>query len=112
MTKQRIMSPLRSFSTLESNVLAPTYSYALPAPRSARARSGVLGATIGAQQKNLLGCLFLESKVLAPTYSYALYWVLPSALAGLTAEFGMGSGVAPPLEAPGHWTQGDMKKRL
>ena len=30
---------------------------------------------------------------------------LPSALEGLTAEFDMGSGVTPPLEAPGLCTQ-------
>ncbi len=60
----------------------------------------------------LFGCGILKFSVLAPTYSYGLYWLLPSALAGLTAEFGMGSGVAPPLEAPGHWTQDDMKKQL
>ena len=44
--------------------------------------------------------------VLAPTYSCVLYWRLPLALTGLTAECGMGSGVTPSLKAPGqkdHW---------
>ena len=39
--------------------------------------------------------------VLASAYSCETYISLPSALAGLTAEFGMGSGVTPPLESPG-----------
>lgn len=39
--------------------------------------------------------------VLALAYSDGAYTPLPSALEGLTAEFGMGSGVTPPLEAPG-----------
>ena len=43
----------------------------------------------------------IDRFVLAPTYSYALHWELPSALTGLTAEFGMGSGVTLSLEAPG-----------
>ena len=30
---------------------------------------------------------------------------LPSTLEGLTAEFGMGSGVTPPLKAPGRCTR-------
>ena len=43
----------------------------------------------------------VEHRVLAPIYSCALYRELPSTLTGLTAEFGMGSGVTPSLEAPG-----------
>ena len=39
--------------------------------------------------------------VLASAYSCRTHALLPSALEGLTAEFGMGSGVTPPLETPG-----------
>ena len=39
--------------------------------------------------------------VLASAYSREPYGSLPSALKGLTAEFGMGSGVTPSLETPG-----------
>ena len=46
-----------------------------------------------------------ENKVLALAYSDEAFASLPSALEGLTAEFGMGSGVTPPLEAPGHYSR-------
>ena len=42
-----------------------------------------------------------DPSVLAPTYSNHPKWALPSALAGLTAVFGMGTGVPPPPGAPG-----------
>ena len=41
--------------------------------------------------------------VLAMTYSRNLVRLLPSALKGLTAVFGMGTGVTPSLESPELW---------
>lgn len=46
----------------------------------------------------------LNKKSRAPTYSPR--WVdhpVPSALEGLTTVFGMGTGVAPPVLAPGNF---------
>ena len=39
----------------------------------------------------------------APAYSPRAYAQVPSALKGLTSEFGMGSGVSPSLEPPELW---------
>lgn len=49
--------------------------------------------------------------VLALAYSDGAYTPLPSALEGLTAEFGMGSGVTPPLVAPGQKHHDDAVQR-
>ena len=40
------------------------------------------------------------NKTLATTYSPTLSCAVPSAMEGLTSEFGMGSGVPPPLMSP------------
>ena len=44
--------------------------------------------------------IFMKYKVPASTYSPGAYAQVPSAQAGLTSEFGMGSGVALPQGIP------------
>ena len=43
-----------------------------------------------------------QKKSLATAYSPTPHGAVPSALEGLTSVFGMGTGVAPPLESPGN----------
>ena len=56
--------------------------------------------------------VFRDRSVLASTYSYALCRELPSAQTGLTAEFGMGSGVSLSLKTPGRNDHVDKKNQL
>ena len=58
----------------------------------------VLSMQISEQKKALTGkpCKGII-KNLAATYSSTLLCVVPSAMEGLTSEFGMGSGMTPPL---------------
>ena len=67
-----------------------------------------LGATRGklaicCLESKVLALTYINSdhSVLASTYSCGLCRQLPSAQTGLTAEFGMGSGVTPSIETPG-----------
>ena len=55
----------------------------------------------------LIGLKFLlvDCSVLASAYFGGPKGLLSSALEDLTAEFGMGSGVTPPLETPGQNNQ-------
>ncbi len=52
------------------------------------------------QKKTLIENNQGEIKSLATTYSPTLLGAVPSAMKGLTSEFGMGSGVPPSLKSP------------
>jgi hypothetical protein len=47
------------------------------------------------KKRALRGYLKAEEKSLAATYSPTLLCAVPSAMKGLTSEFGMGSGISP-----------------
>lgn len=58
-------------------------------------------ARIFDKKKALAAEQLRRKKNLATTYSPTLLCAVPSAMKGLTSEFGMGSGISPSLVSPG-----------
>ncbi len=62
---------------------------------------GSLKEKEGGKKKGLkTGCFKAKKKSLAATYSPTLLCAVPSAMKGLTSEFGMGSGISLSLMPP------------